>query len=250
MPVATRCGPATSVTRWRSRAARDRRRRVGLVRWVHTRPDSGARRRRPQCPTVGRSRRCRRGGEIESDRVREGRCRARAPRCSRGVCPRSDPRDGCDARDHDRRYLHAPPLRRPGRPGMGRQQRCGVHGTTRWAWPATASVRRSPKCGGAADCSPTSQMRPTPCCLGHALYGLSPFTDPTLTDAILPPVLTEVGSRLIHVADHPHAVGAGGYLARGRVTGWRHPVRCDRRAAPDQFGPRVTRARFVAAACR
>ena len=52
-------------------------------------------------------------------------------------------------------------------------------------------------------------------CVGHALYGLSPFTDATLTDAILPPVLTEVGSRLIHVADHPHTVGAGGYLARG-----------------------------------
>jgi alanine racemase len=52
-------------------------------------------------------------------------------------------------------------------------------------------------------------------CVGHALYGMSPFTDPTLTDAVLPPVLTEVGSRLIHIADHPHDVGAGGYLSRG-----------------------------------
>jgi alanine racemase len=52
-------------------------------------------------------------------------------------------------------------------------------------------------------------------CVGHALYGISPFTDLTLTDAVLPPVLTEIGSRLIHVADHPDDVGAGGYLARG-----------------------------------
>ncbi len=52
-------------------------------------------------------------------------------------------------------------------------------------------------------------------CVGHALYGISPFTDPTLTDALLPPVLAEVGSRLIHVADHPHDAGAGGYLSRG-----------------------------------
>lgn len=51
-------------------------------------------------------------------------------------------------------------------------------------------------------------------CVGHALYGMSPFTDPTLTDAVLPPVLTEVGSRLIHVADHPDDVDAGGYLSR------------------------------------
>lgn len=52
-------------------------------------------------------------------------------------------------------------------------------------------------------------------CVGHALYGISPFTDHTLTDAVLRPVLAEVGARLIHVADHPHEVGAGGYLARG-----------------------------------
>lgn len=52
-------------------------------------------------------------------------------------------------------------------------------------------------------------------CVGHALYGLSPFDDPTLTDAVLPPVLTELGSRLIHVADHSHDPGAelGGYLS-------------------------------------
>ncbi|MBI4933826.1 MAG: alanine racemase [Actinobacteria bacterium] len=52
-------------------------------------------------------------------------------------------------------------------------------------------------------------------CVGHALYGMSPFTDPTLTDAELQPVLTELGASLIHVADHPHDVRAGGYLTRG-----------------------------------
>jgi alanine racemase len=52
-------------------------------------------------------------------------------------------------------------------------------------------------------------------CVGHALYGLSPFTDPTLSDADLRPVLTELGASLIHVAEHPHDVGAGGYLTRG-----------------------------------
>jgi alanine racemase len=52
-------------------------------------------------------------------------------------------------------------------------------------------------------------------CVGHALYGISPFSDPTLTDAVLPAVLTELGARLIHVADHPHDVGAGGYLTSG-----------------------------------
>jgi len=52
-------------------------------------------------------------------------------------------------------------------------------------------------------------------CVGHALYGLSPFGDPTLTDAALPPVLTEVGARLIHVAEQPGDAAAGGYHARG-----------------------------------
>jgi alanine racemase len=52
-------------------------------------------------------------------------------------------------------------------------------------------------------------------CVGHALYGISPFSDPTLTDAVLSPVLSEVGARLIHVAEHPVEPGAGGYLARG-----------------------------------
>lgn len=52
-------------------------------------------------------------------------------------------------------------------------------------------------------------------CVGHALYGMSPFTDPELTDAVLAPVLTEIGCRLIHVAEHPEDVGAGGYLASG-----------------------------------
>jgi alanine racemase len=52
-------------------------------------------------------------------------------------------------------------------------------------------------------------------CVGHALYGISPFSDPTLTDAVLSPVLAEVGARLIHVAEHPLEPGAGGYLAGG-----------------------------------
>jgi alanine racemase len=52
-------------------------------------------------------------------------------------------------------------------------------------------------------------------CVGHALYGISPFTDPTLTDAVPPPVLAEVGSHVIHVAEHPHDIDAGGYLAGG-----------------------------------
>lgn len=52
-------------------------------------------------------------------------------------------------------------------------------------------------------------------CVGHALYGLSPFGDPTLTDAVLPPVLTELGAHLIHVGEHPGDPAAGGYLAGG-----------------------------------
>jgi alanine racemase len=54
-------------------------------------------------------------------------------------------------------------------------------------------------------------------CVGHALYGLSPFSDATLTDIVLPTVVTEIGSRLIHVgeqSDDP-AVDVGGYLSRG-----------------------------------
>lgn len=52
-------------------------------------------------------------------------------------------------------------------------------------------------------------------CVGHALYGLSPFNDPTLTDLVVPPVLTEIGSRLIHVAEHPQEPDMGGYLSPG-----------------------------------
>lgn len=52
-------------------------------------------------------------------------------------------------------------------------------------------------------------------CVGHALYGLSPFSEPGLTDAVLAPVLAEVGARLIHVAEHPRDVAAGGYLSDG-----------------------------------
>ncbi len=52
-------------------------------------------------------------------------------------------------------------------------------------------------------------------CVGHALYGLTPFNDPTLTDIVLPTVLTEIGSRLIHVAEHPQDPDMGGYLSPG-----------------------------------
>lgn len=52
-------------------------------------------------------------------------------------------------------------------------------------------------------------------CVGHALYGLSPFSDASLAGAAFGPVVTEVGARLIHVAEHPDEIGAGGYLARG-----------------------------------
>lgn len=55
----------------------------------------------------------------------------------------------------------------------------------------------------------------TAVCVGHALYGLSPFDDPTLTDAVLAPVLVEVGAHLVHVAEHPHVADPGGYLAGG-----------------------------------
>ncbi|MFN8053676.1 MAG: alanine racemase [Acidimicrobiales bacterium] len=52
-------------------------------------------------------------------------------------------------------------------------------------------------------------------CVGHGLYGLSPYGDPSLTDAVLPSVVTEIGARLIHVAAHPDDAAAGGYLAGG-----------------------------------
>lgn len=52
-------------------------------------------------------------------------------------------------------------------------------------------------------------------CVGHALYGLTPFNDPTLTDLVLPTVVTEIGSRLIHVAEHPQEPDRGGYLSPG-----------------------------------
>jgi alanine racemase len=52
-------------------------------------------------------------------------------------------------------------------------------------------------------------------CVGHALYGLTPFNDPTLTDLVLPTVVTEIGSRLIHVAEQPEDPDMGGYLSHG-----------------------------------
>ncbi len=61
-------------------------------------------------------------------------------------------------------------------------------------------------------------------CVGHLLYGLSPFADASVADvAEYRPVLTEVGSRLVQVSDHPQGSDiaiAGSYgIRRGRRTG-------------------------------
>ena len=62
-------------------------------------------------------------------------------------------------------------------------------------------------------------------CVGHLLYGLSPFADASVADlsAYPSPVLTEVGSRLVQVSDHPQGSDiaiAGSYgIRRGRRTG-------------------------------
>ncbi|MDE0392860.1 MAG: alanine racemase [Rhodospirillales bacterium] len=61
-------------------------------------------------------------------------------------------------------------------------------------------------------------------CVGHLLYGLSPFADASLADlSPYRPVLSEVGSRLIQVSDHPQgsdiAIGGSYGLRRGRRTG-------------------------------
>ena len=61
-------------------------------------------------------------------------------------------------------------------------------------------------------------------CVGHLLYGLSPFADASLADlSAYRPVLTEVGSRLIQVSDHPQgsdiAIGGSYGLRHGRRTG-------------------------------
>ena len=61
-------------------------------------------------------------------------------------------------------------------------------------------------------------------CVGHLLYGLSPFADAALADlSAYRPVLAEIGSRLIQVSDHPQGSDiaiAGSYgLRHGRRTG-------------------------------
>ena len=61
-------------------------------------------------------------------------------------------------------------------------------------------------------------------CVGHLLYGLSPFADASLADlSAYRPVLSEVGSRLIQVADHPQgsdiAISGSYGLRHGRRTG-------------------------------
>ena len=61
-------------------------------------------------------------------------------------------------------------------------------------------------------------------CVGHLLYGLSPFADASLADlSPYRPVLSEIGSRLIQVSDHPQgsdiAIGGSYGLRRGRRTG-------------------------------
>ena len=61
-------------------------------------------------------------------------------------------------------------------------------------------------------------------CVGHLLYGLSPFADASVADlSAFRPVLAEVGSRLVQVSDHPQGSDiaiAGSYgIRRGRRTG-------------------------------
>ena len=61
-------------------------------------------------------------------------------------------------------------------------------------------------------------------CVGHLLYGLSPFSDASVADvSAFRPVLAEVGSRLVQVSDHPQGSDiaiAGSYgIRRGRRTG-------------------------------
>lgn len=61
-------------------------------------------------------------------------------------------------------------------------------------------------------------------CVGHLLYGLSPFADASLADlTAYRPVLAEVGSRLIQVSEHPQgsdiAIGGSYGIRHGRRTG-------------------------------
>ncbi len=61
-------------------------------------------------------------------------------------------------------------------------------------------------------------------CVGHLLYGLSPFSDASVADlSPYRPVLAEVGSRLVQVSDHPQgsdiAIAGSFGTKRGRRTG-------------------------------
>ena len=56
-------------------------------------------------------------------------------------------------------------------------------------------------------------------CIGHLLFGLSPFADGSVADtSAYRPVLAEVGSRLVHIGDH----GQGSDFAIGNSYGIRH----------------------------
>ena len=61
-------------------------------------------------------------------------------------------------------------------------------------------------------------------CIGHLLYGLSPFADDSVADlSAYRPVLAEIGSRLIHIGDHRQgsdfAIGDSYGLRHGRRAG-------------------------------
>jgi len=61
-------------------------------------------------------------------------------------------------------------------------------------------------------------------CIGHLLYGLSPFTDGSVADlSAYRPVLAEVGTRLVHIGDHRQgsdfAIGDSYGLRHGRRAG-------------------------------
>ena len=61
-------------------------------------------------------------------------------------------------------------------------------------------------------------------CVGHLLYGLTPFADASLADlSAYRPVLAEIGSRLIQVSEHPQgsdiAIGGSYGIRHGRRTG-------------------------------
>lgn len=56
-------------------------------------------------------------------------------------------------------------------------------------------------------------------CIGHLLFGLSPFSDDSVADiSAYRPVLAEVGSRLVHIGDHRQ----GSDFAIGNSYGLRH----------------------------